>query len=202
VLACALRVSTCCKARATCPAQSMAWDGALRVSARVRGCPSSLVSAVGVTAPLGANSRRGGRSRSLGQVTVCWRLVGVVPGRWRCCTCVLYGVWLRRYAAWPCPRVSATPRLPDHPVAVDPPDRGAGQAHGIKVEHPTGIFVPKPSSDVCCQSRIVSGLRFAVHWCPLASTGGGGRYSIGYSACDCGAGDRLLLVKKRVTFSS
>jgi hypothetical protein len=40
-------------------------------------------------------------------------------------------------------------------------------------------------------------------WCRRSwrDSGGGGRYSLGYSACDCGARDRLLLVKK-VTFSS
>ena len=41
--------------------------------------------------PPDANSRRQGRSGSLGQVTVWWRPVGGVRGRWRCCTCVLYG---------------------------------------------------------------------------------------------------------------
>ena len=35
-------------------------------------------------------------------------------------------------------RASAHPSLPDHPVTVDPPGRGAGQARGVKVEHPTG----------------------------------------------------------------
>jgi hypothetical protein len=28
--------------------------------------------------------------------------------------------------------------VPAHPVAVDPPGRGVGQARGVKVEHPTG----------------------------------------------------------------
>ena len=45
--------------------------------------------------PLDANSRRQGRSRSLGQVIVRWRFVGGVPGRWRCCTCVLYRLPVR-----------------------------------------------------------------------------------------------------------
>src|SRR5689334_20003522 len=45
--------------------------------------------------PLDANSWRRGRSRSLGQVAVCWRLVGVVLGRWRCCTSALYDCWSR-----------------------------------------------------------------------------------------------------------
>ena len=39
---------------------------------------------------LDANSWQRGRSRSLGQVAVRWRLVGDVLGRLRCCTCVLY----------------------------------------------------------------------------------------------------------------
>jgi hypothetical protein len=38
---------------------------------------------------LDANFWRGGRSRSLGQVTVLWEVVGAVPGRWRCAR-VLY----------------------------------------------------------------------------------------------------------------
>jgi hypothetical protein len=50
---------------------------------------------------LDANSRRRGRSRSLGQVTGWWRLVGSVPGRSRCCTCLLYGARPCRGAAWP-----------------------------------------------------------------------------------------------------
>jgi hypothetical protein len=40
--------------------------------------------------PLDANSRQGGRSGSLRQVTGRWRFVEVVHGLWRCCTCVLY----------------------------------------------------------------------------------------------------------------
>jgi hypothetical protein len=35
------------------------------------------------SAHLDANSRHRGRSRSLGHVAVRWRLVGIIPGRWR-----------------------------------------------------------------------------------------------------------------------
>jgi hypothetical protein len=41
--------------------------------------------------PLDANSRRRGRSGSLGQVSGRWKSLGAARGRWRCCTCCCMG---------------------------------------------------------------------------------------------------------------
>jgi hypothetical protein len=64
------------------------------VSVRVRLCPSSLASAVGVIAPLDANSWR----RSLVQVSDLPQSDGAARSRWRCCTCALYDSFA--WASW------------------------------------------------------------------------------------------------------
>jgi hypothetical protein len=62
--------------------------------------------------PLDASSWRRGHLWSLGQVVVRWRFAGGVPGRPRCCTCVLYAAWLRLPGATGCWQVLQAVAVP------------------------------------------------------------------------------------------